>query len=271
MKKIAIIGTVGVPASYGGFETLAENIIGDNCSDEIEYTVFCSSKDNNEILSEYKGAKLKYIPLKANGIQSIIYDIISMIYALRGYDVVLVLGVSGGLFFPIFKLLSRSRFIVNIDGLEWKRAKWNLLAKIILRLSEELALCFADAVIADNQGIVDYIKGRYKKKTHLIAYGSDHVIRDISLQRENEILSKYSVLREGYAITICRIEPENNCHLILKAFSKSGLPIIFIGNWDKSDYGVDLKNEYSKFSNINIINALYDLDELYVLRSNSKF
>ena len=71
MKRVAIVGIQGVPANYGGFETLVENIIGENCSEGIEYTVFCSSKDMPERIKEYKGARLKYIPLHANGMQSI--------------------------------------------------------------------------------------------------------------------------------------------------------------------------------------------------------
>ena len=92
MKQVAIIGTQGVPARYGGFESLVENIIGENCPADIHYTVFCSSKDLSSRDSSYKGCSLKYIPLHANGSQSIPYDIISLCKAIRGYDVVLVLG-----------------------------------------------------------------------------------------------------------------------------------------------------------------------------------
>ncbi len=270
MKKVAIIGTVGVPAAYGGFETLVENIIGENCSEEVAYTVFCSSKDCPQQLESYKGAKLVYIPFKANGVWSIVYDGISLLKAIRGFDVVVVLGVSGGIFFPLFRLLCRSKFIVNIDGLEWKREKWNRLAKGLLHLSERLALRTADVVIADNQGIVDYISPRFKKKTVLIAYGSDHVKREVSVERSEKILSSYGVCAKGYAISLCRIEPENNCEMILQSFATNNLPLIFVGNWDKSDYGIQLKKYYSQFANIQILDAIYDLDTLYVLRSNSK-
>ena len=78
MKRVAIIGTQGVPANYGGFESLVENMIGENCSPNIMYTVFCSSKDMQKI-RVYKGAKLKYVPLHANGVWSIPYDMLSMI------------------------------------------------------------------------------------------------------------------------------------------------------------------------------------------------
>ena len=86
MKKVAIIGTQGVPANYGGFETLVENIIGENCSNDIQYTVFCSGKDMPTRIKEHKGAELKYVGLRANGVQSIPYDIISMMRSIRGYD-----------------------------------------------------------------------------------------------------------------------------------------------------------------------------------------
>lgn len=250
MKRVAIIGTVGVPAAYGGFETLVENIIGENCSEGIEYTVFCSSKDNKEKLPSYKGATLRYVGLKANGVQSIPYDIISLLKAIRGYDVVVALGVSGGIFFPFFKLFSRSKFIVNIDGLEWKRAKWSGLIKLYLRLSERLAVRCADVVVADNQAIVDYVGPRFGDKTALIAYGGDHVVRDVSTQKASEILNSYSLEANTYAMSVCRIEPENNCEMILSAFCKSELPLVFIGNWDKSAHGARLKEHYSKFHNI---------------------
>ena len=94
MKKVAVIGTVGVPAKYGGFETLVENLIGECCSEDVDYTVFCSGKAYPTRLKTYKNARLEYVPLHANGMQSIPYDIWSLIRTVgRGYDVVLILGV----------------------------------------------------------------------------------------------------------------------------------------------------------------------------------
>lgn len=91
MKQVAIVGIQGVPAKYGGFETLVENIIGDNCCFEVRYTVFCSGKDYATRMKTYKGAQLKYIPLfHANGMQSTPYDILSMLRCLRGYDTVII-------------------------------------------------------------------------------------------------------------------------------------------------------------------------------------
>ena len=134
MKQIAIVGIQGVPAKYGGFETLVENIIGDNCSPEVRYTVFCSGKDYATRLNTYKNVRLKYIPLfHANGVQSTPYDILSMLKCLHGYDTVVILGVSGCIFLPVFRLLFRKRLVANIDGLEHRRAKWGKFTRWFLR------------------------------------------------------------------------------------------------------------------------------------------
>lgn len=267
--KIAVIGSQGVPANYGGFESLVENLIGENCPTNVEYTIFCSSKDMPDRRKEYKGATLKYVGLHANGAQSVIYDMASMCLAMRGYDVILILGVSGCLFIPVLRLFCRSKIIVNIDGLEHRRAKWGKMAKWILKLSEALAVKYSDIVVADNQGIQDYVSETYNHPSQLIAYGGDHVKRDISENFIAETLTQYSLNRGKYAITVCRIEPENNSHIILKAFSKSEIPLVFIGNWNHSDYSRSLKNEYQGFENIKLIDAIYNLDILYALRSNA--
>ena len=166
MKQVAIVGIQGVPAKYGGFETLVENIIGDNCSPEVRYTVFCSSKDYTVRMKTYKGTRLKYIPLfHANGAQSTPYDILSMLKCLQGYDTVVILGVSGCIFLPVFRLFYRKRLVVNIDGLEHQRTKWGKFAKWFLRTSEAMAVRYADVVIADNKGIQNYVEETYQKTT----------------------------------------------------------------------------------------------------------
>lgn len=267
--KVAVIGSQGVPANYGGFESLVENLLGENCPKDIEYTVYCSSKDMPEKISEYKGAKLKYIPLSANGVQSVPYDILSLCRSLRGFDVILVLGVSGCMFMPLFRLLNRSKIIVNIDGLEHRRAKWGRFARWMLKTSEASAVKYADVIISDNKGIQDYVTETYSKPSELIAYGGDHAKRELQENFINDTLNKYGLEKGGYAITVCRIEPENNSHVILEAFSKTDKPLVFIGNWGHSEYSSELKEKYSKYPNIHILDAIYDLDILYALRSNA--
>lgn len=268
MKQVAIVGTQGVPAKYGGFETLVENIIGENASSEIHYTIFCSSRDYAIHRIEYKRAELKYIPLfHANGIQSTPYDILSMLKALQGYDTVIILGTSGCIFLPIFRLLYRKRLLVNIDGLEHRRAKWGKFAKWFLRTSEAMAVRYADIIIADNKGIQDYVSDIYHKSSALIAYGGDHSQRTVSPEQQEEILNQYGVSAGEYGISVCRIEPENNSHLILEAFAQTGKPLVFIGNWERSAYSRRLKEQYQSFGNIKMVTSLYDLDTLYTLRS----
>jgi glycosyltransferase involved in cell wall biosynthesis len=271
MKRVAIVGIQGVPAQYGGFETLVENIIGKNCSSTVKYTIFCSSKDYVVKKNEYKSAALKYIPLHANGMQSFLYDIVGMLRTLWGYDTVLILGVSGCLFLPIYRLFYHKNLIINIDGLEHRRAKWGKFTKWILKKSCDCAVKWANVVISDNQGICDYVKDTYGIDSVLIAYGGDHVMRNISIKQQMIVLEKYHLQNKKYSITICRIEPENNSHVILQAFEESGKELVFVGNWNRSDYSRKLKQRYEKLPNIHLIESLYDLDELYALRNQCSF
>ena len=269
MIKIAVIGTGGVPAKYGGFETFVENIIGAKISSNIEYTIFCSSKAYKERKDSYKNAQLKYVGLKANGVQSTFYDIVSMLKTTNKYDVALVLGISGCIFLPVFRIYFRNKLIVNIDGLEHRREKWGRFARWFLRQSETMAVRYADVLIADNKGIQDYVTETYHKESILIAYGGDHVLRKLSEDTQQHILSSFGLPNTDYAISICRIEPENNCHMILEAFSKTDKLLIFIGNWDRSEYGSKLKRKYSNYPNIIIHDSEYDIDLLYALRAHA--
>lgn len=269
MKRVAIVGTQGVPASYGGFESLVENIIGENCSPDIRYTIFCSSKDMKEKQKTYKGHRLKYIPLHANSVQSVPYDILSMLRVMKGYDTILVLGTSGCIFLPILKKLSGKRIIVNIDGLEHRRDKWGKWARQFLKYSESMAIRYADVIIADNKGIQDYVTETYQKVSVMIAYGGDHALRNVPASKQDEILSSYGLSKKDYAISVCRIEPENNCHITLEAFSRTQKQLVFIGNWQHSDYSKELKKRFSDTPNILLLDAVYDLDILYTLRSNA--
>lgn len=272
MKQVAIIGIQGVPAKYGGFETLVENFIGKHCSGHVQYTIFCSAKDSVDRPMTYRGAQLRYVPFfRANGVQSIPYDILSLCFALRGFDTVLILGVSGCIFLPIFRLLFRGRIVINIDGLEHQRAKWGRVTKWFLRMSEALAVRYADAIVADNKGIQDYISVTYGKHSQLIAYGGDHVLCHVDAALQERILSEYHLTPDGYAISVCRIEPENNTHLILEAFARSGMTLVFVGNWQRSRYSRSLRKRYSAYPNIRCVEAVYQLDVLYTLRRHCRY
>ncbi|GAB1268521.1 glycosyltransferase family 1 protein [Aurantivibrio infirmus] len=264
--RVSIVGSVGVPAKYGGWETLVEYLI-QNLAESFQMTVYCSSKQYSERLKYYNGAQLEYVNLQANGIQSIFYDLMSMCRALNKADIILVLGVSGCVFLPLLKKISSSKFIVNIDGIEWKRQKWGRIASWFLKLSEQVAINYADEIVADNKAIQSYILKTYNRSDSvLIEYGADHVSNE---DIEASLRDTYPALNARYAFSVCRIEPENNLDTILKSFSsQEGLPLIIVGNWDASVYGRKLRQEYHNGVDIFLVDPIYELSTLNQLRSN---
>lgn len=266
-KRIAIVGTAGVPARYGGFETLAHNLVR-NLSDNYDIHVYASTKmyKKEERIKEWNNAKIHYIPLGANGASSIPYDTFSMIHALSYADYIIVLGVSAGIVIPFIKLFTKAKIIVNIDGLEWRRNKWSKWTQRFLKYSEKVAVKYSDADITDNEAIKRYTAIHYKTASYLIAYGADHV----SHQKLNKAdYKKYPFLSRPYAFKVARIEPENNIELILGAFAQ--LPaknLVVVGNWNNSAYGIRLKELYSVFKNLHLLDPVYDQTELDKLRSN---
>ena len=263
--KVGIIGTVGIPAKYGGFETLTEHFV-DNKGEEFDFLVYCSKKTYPEGPVNHQKASLKYLPLNANGIQSIPYDIWSILHSVRRSDSLLILGVSGCIILPFVKLISRKKIVVNIDGLEWKRDKWGKYAKKFLKFSERIAVKYANDIIADNKVIQDHVLKSYKKQAQLIAYGGDHTQPEAI---SSDTLAKFPFLEDPYAFKVCRIEPENNIEMILKAFSESGkLNLVIIGNWENSEYSKKLKLAYQKIENIFLLDPIYDQRKLNEIRSN---
>jgi len=264
--KIALLGTVGVPGRYGGFETLAENLVRyhNRTGQHAALTVWCSAKDNAEHPVRFERADLRYVGLRANGVQSIPYDAISLWQAVRsGHDRILLLGVSGALALPLIRLISRARIITNIDGIEWKREKWKGLARLVLRTSEWAAVRFSDEVIADNQAIADHVSDTYGSDCHVIAYGGDHALHNFGEAAPPEGLPDH------YALALCRIEPENNVHVILEGLDGLGMPLVFVGNWNNSDYGRDLKARYIESSNLFLLDPIYDPGALYAIRARA--
>ena len=258
---------MGIPARYGGWETLAEYLIK-FLNKDFAFYIFCSSSiyktNKKDIMYD---AKRIFLPLKANGIQSVPYDIFSLILSCIFADVILVLGISGCIFLPVIKLFTSKQIVVAIDGLEWNRNKWSIIAKIFLKFSELMAVKFSTNIVSDNPEIMKYIKRKYHKYSHLIEYGSDHAQRLPITQRE---LKSLGIKKSEYALSLSRIEPENNCHIILEAFkNNSDKYLVYIGNWDNSKYGQTLKERYKHCENISIIDAIYDISLLNKIRSNA--
>ena len=268
-KQIAIIGTVGVPANYGGFETLAENLVRYHNAEKLtdELTVYCSSKSYAEKVPSYLSARLKYVPLNANGAQSIPYDIWSLLSAIwHRYDVILLLGVSGAIVLPLVRLFSSVRIVTNIDGIEWRREKWQGLAGKFLHFSEKMAVRFSHEIISDNGAIAEYVKEAYGLDSHVIAYGGDHAVAI-----EAAPVDEYS-LPSHYAFSVCRIEPENNIHVVLEAFfGLSSHALVMVGNWKSSEYGRRLQEQYAFCSHLYLLDPVYDIAKLKTMRLNASY
>lgn len=255
MSKVFVVGTVGVPACYGGFESLVENLV-DNTN--IKYTVFCSSKNYEQKLVSYKEAELIYLPFSANGAQSIFYDITSLIICIfKKADNILLLGVSGAIALPLVKFFAPNcKVITNIDGLEWKREKWGYWVKKFLKFSEKVAVRYSDKVVSDNGAITSYVSSEYGKNSNTIAYGGDHAVT-------GNINSE----KQDYCLALCRIEPENNVEMILSAFSKTSKNLKFVGNWNNSEFGLTMKEKFYHYPNLELLDPTYDNDTLFELRS----
>lgn len=266
--KVSIVGTAGIPANYGGFETLVQNLSEFHHRYQIdtELVVYCSGNNYEERTLRYLNTELKYIPLRANGIWSIPYDILSILKAvLNRSDTILVLGVSGAIALPLLRRLSSVRVVTNIDGIEWRREKWQGISRWFLRVSERIAVTYSDVVIADNSSICTYVQSAYGVSPSVIAYGGDHAVHAVGLYKYSQSLPV------DYAFAVCRIEPENNIHIILKAFSdEPNFPLVLVGNWDKSDYGQRLKLMYGEKNNIYLFDPIYDSSTLKYLRENAK-
>lgn len=265
LVAISIIGTVGIPALYGGFETLAEQLTF-TLKRKYLFTVYCSQTNYSHKIADHNSSHLVYIPLNANGIKSIPYDILSMLHASRMADVLLILGVSGCSFLPIFRLFFRGKIIVNIDGLEWKRAKWSGPAKSFLKYSEKMAVRHADVIVADSRVLVEYVRKEYRQEAVFIPYGGDHAQKVPITDETREI---FPFVKSPYAFKVCRIEPENNVSLILEAFRNcSGLNLAVAGNWQNSAYGRSLRREFENCQNIFMLDPIYNQNLLNQLRGN---
>ncbi len=265
--KLAVIGTVGIPARYGGFETLAEQLVA-QLGEEMDMSIYCSGKKyaKGQRMKHYNGARLIYLPFQANGIQSIIYDAVSILHALFYADVLLVLGVSGCFMLPLLRLFKNKKVVTSIDGIEWKRNKWSRPAKRYLEFAEGVAIRFSTAGITDNEAIQDYTAQRYGKFTHMVEYGADHVM---CVKPEVDDYERYEFMRAPYAFKVCRIEPENNIHVVLEAFARLGsYALTIVGNWNNSEYGKDMRAKYGDCPNIHLLDPIYDQRNLDLLRSN---
>ena len=275
--RIAIVGSRGIPAKYGGFETSVEAVAPRLV--EMGWNVFvsCEGPRNQNKPAVYKGVNLFYFPVRPffRIIYETLYDMYSLVKSSLMSDCIYMLGYGAGLFFFIPKIF-RKKLAVNVDGLEWKRDKFNKLEKSILLISEKCAVRFADAVVADSNEIKNYIEERYKKKAVYITNGVDAPQVEKWDERKftgHGFLEENSLAANDYWLVIARLEPENNIHVIVRAFLKSNpdRKLVIIGNFSSKKYQrhvLKILEDNNAGERVILTGAIYDVNLLNMLRQN---
>ena len=215
--KIAIMGIRGIPANYGGFETFAEKLSVGLVDKSHEVTVYCRAGNSKYDHEYYKGVRRIALPtLRHKYLDTVAHTLVCVLHSLfRRFDVVLICNSVNSIFSLILRLTGK-KVVVNVDGLEWKRAKWNRIAKWVYRTSELLATFLPNHVVTDSRYIQDYYYKKLKKHSTFIPYGAP-TLRIHS----NEILRKFNLESRKYVLYTSRLEPENNAHLVIDAFEKT--------------------------------------------------
>ena len=267
--KIAILGTRGIPNNYGGFEQFAEYLSVFLVKRDHEVTVY------NPHYHYYSGnyyngveIKKKYSPEKLIGASAnYIYDFLCLKDALKNkFDIIIECGAASASLSYYLCKINNSKILTNPDGLEWKRKKWSLIGKRIVKLSEKLAIKKSPYVIADHPEIQKYISNDYSKESNYIPYGAE-----IPENYDEKILKKLGIHQNEYSLIIARLTPENNIKTIIEGYlaSKIQYPLIIVG-LTKTTYAKYLKNKFKKYSHIKFIGSIYDILALNSLRHYSK-
>ena len=265
IMRIAITGSRGIPNNYGGFEQCAENLAVLLVKAGHEVTVY--NPDYHEYNQpDYHGVRIVKIgnPEKKIGTAgNFIYDYGCMKHALKEKcDILLVLGyTTASVFFPFLRK-GKSILVTNMDGLEWKRDKWNAAIKKLAKWFESLGAKYSDHLVSDNGEIRNYLLQEYGKDSTFIAYGAE-----IFDQPDANILQQYNIAPGEYDLLIARLEKENNIETILDGIVLSGVqkPFLVIGK-HQTAYGEFLKNKYKDHPGIRFMGGIYNLNHLNNIR-----
>ncbi|WP_104929353.1 beta 1-4 rhamnosyltransferase Cps2T [Streptococcus suis] len=288
MKHIFIIGSRGLPAQYGGFETFVEQLVSNQVSTNIRYHVACLSDSSHHQHTEYKGADCFTInPPKLGPARVIAYDMMAISYALELVKaqkmetaIFYILGNTiGGFIAPFAKKIHSvgGTLFVNPDGLEWKRTKWSKPVQSYLKYAEKIMAKHADLLIADNEGIEDYIQTSYPgTKTRFIAYGTDLSSTDYQSDSEAvlDFFGQWNLIEKGYYLIIGRFVPENNYLTAIKEFMASSTErdLVIVANHAGSAYFQKLeeKTDFSRDKRIKFVGTVYDSNLLKYLRNQCR-
>lgn len=265
--KIAIIGTRGIPNHYGGFEQLAENLSVMLQQRGHAITVYNSSlHPYNE--TNFKGVNIVHCKDPEDNLGTagqFIYDLNCILHSRKQhYDVILQLGYTSSSIWS-FLFPKTTKIITNMDGLEWKRSKYNAVTKRFLKTAEKWAVKYSHKLVADSVGIQDYLSGEYKTSSHFIPYGARAIDRV-----DDKVLWTYDLKPFSYYLVIARLEPENNIETIIKGYLKAKVdePLVIIGS-TKTPFGKKWKALYNS-GLVQFKEGIYDINVLDQIRYHSK-
>ncbi|MBN1541608.1 DUF1972 domain-containing protein [candidate division KSB1 bacterium] len=212
--KIAIMGIRGIPANYGGFETFIEELAPRLVQRGHQVTVFGRSNIIDYKEHFYKGVRIRLLPtISHKYLDTVAHTLFStLVTFFTPYDVVLICNSANALFCALPRLMGKA-VILNVDGLEWKRQKWNWAGKAFYKISEFLATFLPTAIVSDARDVQSYYARKFQAKSYYIPYGAP--VQPIASQ---EILRKYGLRPREYILYVSRMEPENNAHRVVKAF-----------------------------------------------------
>ena len=288
MKHVFIIGSRGLPAKYGGFETFVNELVSHQVSDDLRYHVACLSDDSHHQHSNYKQVDCFTInPPKLGPARVIAYDMMAISYALKlikkeGIEkpIFYILGNTIGAFIsPFARRIHKigGQLFINPDGLEWKRSKWSKPVQTYLKYSEKVMTQYADLVISDNEGIETYIQEAYPwSKTTFIAYGTDLTPTNFSKDsvQVRTFFDQWGIEEKGYYLIIGRFVPENNYAAAIREFMASDTrrDLVIVCNHEGSSYFEQLRQEtrFDQDSRIKFVGTVYDKDLLKYLRQECR-
>jgi glycosyltransferase involved in cell wall biosynthesis len=213
--RIAILGTRGIPANYGGFETFAEHLSTRLVARGHEVTVYCRAHYTSPRELEFQGVRLKVLPtIRHKYFDTVVHAFLSALHAVpKRYDAALICNAANAPFAPILRLTG-TPVAINVDGLEHKRKKWNWIAQTYYRLAERLATILPNETVTDARVIQDYYRARYSVESTMIAYGAEVE------RRPDPLVRRWRVEPNRYVLYVSRLEPENNAHLVIEAFKR---------------------------------------------------
>ena len=287
MQHVFIIGSRGLPAQYGGFETFVDQLVSNRVSPNIKYHVACLSNDQAYYHFDYKGVDCFTIKSPKLGPARVIaYDMMAINYALKvikkqGIEkpIFYILGNTIGAFVaPFVRKIHKmgGQFYINPDGLEWKRAKWAKPIQAYLKYSEKIMTRHADLVISDNPGIESYIKESYPwSNTTYIAYGTDLSPTSLTSQdrKVRELYQKWETHEKNYYLILSRFVPENNYETAIREFMASSTKrdLVIICNHEGNPYFEELRARtgFDQDPRVKFVGTVYDQDLLKYIRKEA--